>query len=133
VEAPVSLALAGRTVRGRIDAVYAFGGDDPPEPPGEPPSAFEPDPTTSPPLRVPAGTRYLVVDWKTGRSEGTDPLQLAIYRVAWAEAVGVPIEQVDAVFYFVRDDEVVRPGELADRAALEGLLDPGSGAGTDRR
>jgi DNA helicase-2/ATP-dependent DNA helicase PcrA len=69
-----------------------------------------------------------VVDWKTGRSEGTDPLQLAIYRVAWAEAAGVPVEQVDAVFYLVATDEVVRPAELADRAALERLLEPGSGA-----
>ena len=30
--------------------------------------------------------RFRVVDWKTSRTETADPLQLAIYRLAWAEA-----------------------------------------------
>ena len=55
VEPPFALVLAGQVVRGRIDAVYA-----------------EPD-------------GYLVVDWKTNRAATADPLQLAIYRLAWAE------------------------------------------------
>jgi DNA helicase-2/ATP-dependent DNA helicase PcrA len=91
VEAPFELVLAGRVVRGRIDAVYADGG------------GFE------------------VVDWKTGRSSA-DPTQLAIYRLAWAELAGVPVERVRGAFLYVRTGEVVRPSPLADRAELERLL-----------
>jgi DNA helicase-2/ATP-dependent DNA helicase PcrA len=65
------------------------------------------------------------VDWKTGKapSGAADleqrQLQLALYRVAYAEFTGRPIDQVDAVFYFVADDLEVRPRELLDRAGLE--------------
>ncbi|MGI3781990.1 MAG: 3'-5' exonuclease, partial [Janthinobacterium lividum] len=114
VEAPVSLALAGRLVRGRIDAVYA---------PGAGTGGF--------PVDVPPGTRFLVVDWKTGRADTGDPLQLAIYRLAWAEATGVDLDEVAAVFVHVRDDRVVVPRELAGRTELEQLLAPDrSGIGT---
>src|SRR6185369_5658392 len=41
-----------------------------------------------------------VVDWKTGR-QSADPLQLAVYRSAWARAAGVPEEGVGAAFYYV--------------------------------
>ncbi len=108
VEAPFSLVLAGRLVRGRIDAVYAAD------------RGF--------PVEVPAGTRFLVVDWKTGREGSGDPLQLALYRLAWAEAAGVGVDEVAAVFVHVRDDRVVAPEELADRAGLERLLAPPSTA-----
>ncbi|MBV7700883.1 ATP-dependent DNA helicase [Streptomyces sp. TRM70350] len=96
VEAPFQLAIAGRVVRGRIDAVYR-GGD------GE-------------------GTTYEIVDWKTGRGRTADALQLAVYRLAWAEQQGVPLESVTAAFVYVRTGEVVRPDDLPDRAALERLL-----------
>ena len=96
VEAPFSIVLGGRLIRGRIDAVYDLGESEP--------------------------CRYRVVDWKTGRVDGADPLQLAIYRLAWAEVTGTPLEQVDAVFYFVRADRTVRPERLAGRAELEALL-----------
>lgn len=96
VEAPFQLALAGRVVRGRIDAVYKEGD-------GE-------------------GTTYEIVDWKTNRSRTADPLQLAVYRLAWAEQQGVPAESVTAAFLYVRSGEVVRPDDLPDRAALERLL-----------
>ncbi len=99
VEAPFALVLAGQVVRGRIDAVYADG-------PG-----------------------FLVVDWKTGHSQDADPLQLALYRLAWAELAGVPLDQVRAAFYYVRSGDLVEPGELPDRPALEswfgGLADVG--------
>ena len=113
VEAPVSLALAGRLVRGRIDAVYAADGS----------GGFG--------VQVPPGTRFLVVDWKTGRADTGDPLQLAIYRLAWAEATGVDLDEVAAVFVHVRDDRVVVPGQLAGRADLERLLVPGRTGGSD--
>jgi DNA helicase II / ATP-dependent DNA helicase PcrA len=95
LEAPFSVVIGGRLVRGRIDAVYA-----------EAKERF----------------RFRVVDWKTSRTETADPLQLAIYRLAWAEASSVPVSEVDAVFYYVRTDSVVRPPDLPDRAVLEQLL-----------
>ncbi|MEV6120979.1 ATP-dependent DNA helicase [Streptomyces sp. NPDC052077] len=96
VEAPFQLSLAGRVVRGRIDAVYrAEEGDT---------------------------ARYEIVDWKTHRVHEADPLQLAVYRLAWAEQRNVPLESVTAVFVYVRTGEVVRPEGLPDRAGLERLL-----------
>ncbi|MEU6146393.1 ATP-dependent DNA helicase [Streptomyces sp. NPDC047081] len=96
VEAPFQLAIAGRVVRGRIDAVYKEGDGD--------------------------GTTYEIVDWKTNRTRTADPLQLALYRLAWAEQQGVPLDSVNAAFLYVRTGEVVRPEGLPDRAALERLL-----------
>jgi len=97
VEAPFALVLGGQVlggqvVRGRIDAVY----------------------------RTSEG--YLVVDWKTSRREDADPLQLALYRQAWAELAGVHSEQVTAAFYYVRTDHLVVPADLPGRAGLEALL-----------
>ncbi|MCD9873805.1 ATP-dependent DNA helicase [Streptomyces guryensis] len=96
VEAPFQLAIAGRVVRGRIDAVYKEHDGD--------------------------RTTYEIVDWKTSRSRTADPLQLALYRLAWAEQQGVPLESVNAAFLYVRTGEVVRPDGLPDRSALERLL-----------
>ena len=93
VEAPFALVLAGQVVRGRIDAVYA-----------------EP------------GGGFLVVDWKTSRAESADPLQLALYRVAWAELSGVPLDQVRAAFHYVRTGHTVEPDGLEDREGLEKVL-----------
>nr|WP_209311361.1 ATP-dependent DNA helicase [Streptomyces spiramenti] len=92
VEAPFQLRLAGRTVRGRIDAVYR------------------------------EGDRFEIIDWKTGHDRDADPLQLAVYRVAWAELRGLPLSRVTAAFYYVRGGELVRPAVLPDRAGLETIL-----------
>ena len=92
VEAPFALSLGGRVVRGRIDAVYDLGDG-----------------------------RWEVVDWKTG-TEAADSLQLAIYRLAWAWLIGVPVEQVDAAFLYVRTGEVVRFDDLAGESELTALL-----------
>jgi DNA helicase-2/ATP-dependent DNA helicase PcrA len=62
------------------------------------------------------------VDWKTNRAATADPLQLALYRLAWAELHDVPLESVRAAFYYVRTGEVVEPDELPDRQALEALV-----------
>ncbi|MFE2590739.1 UvrD-helicase domain-containing protein [Streptomyces anthocyanicus] len=96
VEAPFQLSLAGRVVRGRIDAVYKEGDGD--------------------------TATYEIVDWKTNRAATADPLQLALYRIAWAEQQHVPPASVTAAFLYVRTGEVVRPEGLPDRAALEKLL-----------
>jgi DNA helicase II / ATP-dependent DNA helicase PcrA len=100
VEAPFQLALAGRVVRGRIDAVYRTDHGD----------------------GATYRTTYEIVDWKTSRVRPADPLQLAIYRIGWAEQQGVPPESVTAAFVHVRTGEVERPDGLPDRAALERLI-----------
>lgn len=93
VEVPFTLVLGGRLVRGRIDAVFA-GPDGRPQ----------------------------VVDWKTGDARRADPLQLACYRLAWAELHGLPVGGVDAVFYDLHTADLVRPTDLPDRLGLEALL-----------
>ncbi|QIP84774.1 ATP-dependent helicase [Streptomyces sp. Tu 2975] len=104
VEAPFQFTLAGRVVRGRIDAVYRTGEN-----------------------------TYEIVDWKTARSGVADPLQLAVYRLAWAEQHGIPLDAVTATFVFVRTGEIVHPDVLPDRPGLERILLGGtadrSGAG----
>ncbi|MEU6231744.1 ATP-dependent DNA helicase [Kitasatospora sp. NPDC047058] len=101
VEAPFQLVLGGRVVRGRIDAVYREGD-------GRSGSG--------------GASRYEVVDWKTHREETADPLQLAVYRVAWAEQAGVPLEQVTASFLYVRSGRIEQPAGLPGRKELERLL-----------
>ncbi|WP_432479450.1 ATP-dependent DNA helicase [Nocardioides sp. GXQ0305] len=93
IEAPFALVLAGQVVRGRIDAVYAENDGG-----------------------------YLVVDWKTSRRHDADPLQLALYRLAWAELTGTPVAKVRAGFCYVRSGDLVEPPDLPDRAELEQLL-----------
>ncbi|MEW2317834.1 ATP-dependent DNA helicase [Streptomyces bauhiniae] len=97
VEVPVQLTLAGRVVRGRIDAVYKDGEG--------------------------ADATYEILDWKTGRTRGADPLQLAVYRLAWAEQQGIPPESVTAAFLYVRTGEVDRPDPLPGREELARLLE----------
>ena len=60
------------------------------------------------------------------RSANADPLQLAIYRVAWAELHDVPLERVRAGFYYVRTGQFVEPERLPGRAELEALVTPDS-------
>ncbi|MFF3673512.1 UvrD-helicase domain-containing protein [Streptomyces sp. NPDC002120] len=104
MEAPVQLTLAGRVIRGRIDAVYR--NDD---------------------------GSYEIVDWKTGRTTEADPLQLAVYRLAWAEATNTPLGQVTAAFLHVRSGRVIRPRNLPDRARLERILQGNSDTGGDHQ
>ena len=79
VEVPFALVLGGRVVHGRIDAVFA------------------------------TASGYEVVDWKTGTAAGVDPMQLAIYRLAWAQRAGVSTADVDSAFLIVSTGEVLRP------------------------
>ena len=96
VEQPFVLTLGSLLVRGRIDAVYRDRGAD----------------------------GYLVVDWKTSTAPA-DPLQLSIYRLAWSQLAGVPIDRVDAKFLHVLSGRAERP-RLLDRdellAALSGSV-----------
>ncbi|GAA4450976.1 ATP-dependent helicase [Phytohabitans houttuyneae] len=98
VETPFATVIAGVVVRGRMDAVFA-------------------DP----------GGRYDVVDWKTGRQpSGVEAqaaaVQLAAYRLAWAELAGVPVEHVRAAFHYVREGVTVRPADLLNADGLAALL-----------
>jgi DNA helicase-2/ATP-dependent DNA helicase PcrA len=106
VEVPFELVVGGVLVRGRIDAVY----------------------------RTDEGG-YDVIDYKTGaRPSGAAAkaaaIQLACYRLAWADIAGVDPDAVGAGFLYVRDGEdgLVRP-PLRSRAELAELLaDPEGGS-----
>ena len=70
----------------------------------------------------------VVVDWKTGKAprdaeaKRTREVQLAVYRLAWSRWTGLPIEKVNAAFYYLGSDETVRPERLLDAAELEALV-----------
>ena len=97
IEQPFVAVIAGQQVRGRIDAVYA----------GETPG------------------HYHLVDWKTSSDAKADPGQLAIYRLAWAQAMGCAVDNVDAVFYYVALNRVVRPpSQRSDVEAWVAALKP---------
>lgn len=96
IEVPVETMIAGRAVRGRIDAVFREGGG------------------------------FVVVDWKTGARWGGDRertrvLQLAVYRLAYARLRGINPGQVSAAFFYAATGETVRP-DLHSEQELEALL-----------
>jgi DNA helicase-2/ATP-dependent DNA helicase PcrA len=96
VEVAFETVVGGVVVRGRIDAVFA-----------------DPD------------GGWTVVDWKTGdppRDGTAAAVQLAAYRLAWAELSGTPVEQVRAAFHSVRQDRTVAPVDLLDAAGLHALV-----------
>jgi ATP-dependent DNA helicase UvrD/PcrA len=101
VEVPFEMLIAGRSVRGRIDAVFADATDG----------------------------RYDLVDWKTGQPPADGDgrraaaVQLAAYRLAWAGLAKVPVDQVRAAFYYVRHDLTLRPEDLLDQAGLTALIE----------
>ncbi|TDB97532.1 ATP-dependent DNA helicase [Actinomadura sp. 7K534] len=99
IEVPFETIIGDRLVRGRMDAVFRSrdGG-------------------------------YEVVDWKTGSPPSGDEarfaaVQLAAYRLAWAELAGVDVGRVSAAFHYVGANVTVRPADLLDAAGLAALLD----------
>lgn len=94
VEREIHLPFDGRIVICKIDAVYESGG------------------------------RFEIVDWKTGKAPNDaedleqKQLQLALYRLAYAKWRSIDPELIDAVFYFVADDRVIRPDHIFDEAEL---------------
>ncbi len=101
IEVDVELPVGTTTIRSRIDAVF------------------------------PAGNgldKVTVVDWKSGKpprdaqERAAREVQLAVYRLAWSLWKGVPLEEVDAAFYYVASDETVRPQSLLGREEIEALL-----------
>ena len=72
--------------------------------------------------------RILIIDWKTGREpQGAEQtsrkaLQLALYRLAWADWAGVELDQVDAAFWFSATDHTLQPETLPGHDELEQLI-----------
>ena len=69
---------------------------------------------------------YLIVDWKSGstpdkKSLESRAIQLAIYRVALARKLALPIERIRASFFFAADGKEVMP-DLMSEAELEEKL-----------
>ncbi|WP_258802707.1 ATP-dependent helicase [Pseudarthrobacter sp. NS4] len=98
VEVPVETRVGEVVVRGRIDAVFQ-----------DPDGCWD------------------LVDWKTGhRPSGAQlrarSVQLAVYRLAWARLKNVPLEDVRAAFFYVADNQVVRPHDLGTAAELEEIV-----------
>lgn len=98
VEVPFETVIAGIGIRGRMDAVFAD-----------------------------ADGGWTVVDWKTGALPASEQVvtlsvQLAAYRLAWAELAGCAPERVRAAFHFVRHDVTLDPTDLLDAEGLRGLL-----------
>ena len=104
VEVPVETRVGEVVVRGRIDAVF-----------------------------LDADGRWDLVDWKTGRRPSASQLraksvQLAAYRLAWARLKGVPLDEVRAAFFYVADNQVVRPHDLGSAEELEQIVAAALGA-----
>ncbi len=98
VEVPFATVVDGLVVRGRMDAVFADGGGS-----------------------------WDVIDWKTGAPPDGDAataaaVQLAAYRLAWADLANVPVSAVRAGFHYVRPNLTVRPADLLDAAGLAALV-----------
>jgi DNA helicase-2/ATP-dependent DNA helicase PcrA len=60
------------------------------------------------------GGRIEIVDWKTGRTPRGDAevgermVQLELYRRAYHERHGVPLDEIDVALYYVAEDRVIR-------------------------
>jgi DNA helicase II / ATP-dependent DNA helicase PcrA len=98
IEIAIETTVAEMAVRGRIDAVF-------PRP----------------------GGGFTVVDWKTGAKPSGDKarirsLQLEAYRLAFARLRGLPLDQVDAAFFYAGTGETVFP-DLPDDEPLATLLE----------
>jgi DNA helicase-2/ATP-dependent DNA helicase PcrA len=65
-----------------------------------------------------------IIDWKTGKKpkdaqdESLRALQLALYRLAYSRFSGLPLEKIEASFYFVADDAEVKPMRLLNEFEL---------------
>ncbi|MCT1558230.1 ATP-dependent helicase [Helcobacillus massiliensis] len=99
VEQPVSAVLGSAFAAGVIDAVF-------PNPDGE---------------------GVLIVDWKTGRVPSRRELraksvQLSIYRLAWHQATGLPLERIRTAFHYVAAEETVEVTDHLGPGDLEAMI-----------
>ncbi len=99
LEVPVSLALEGAFLSGVIDAVY----------------------------RNPHSEGVWIVDWKTGRVPSGEELarkalQLTVYRLAWHQRTGVPLEKIETKFHYVAAERTVDITEHPSEEQLGEML-----------
>lgn len=98
VEVPFSVIVGGHLISGRIDAVFE------------------------------TGDGWEVVDWKTGALGIGDPIQLAIYRIAWAQMIDVAPARVTGAFAYVAHGQVDRFDDLPEPDRVAELLDQSNAA-----
>ncbi|MGP6175157.1 ATP-dependent helicase [Corynebacterium sp. A21] len=104
VEQPFEVSIGDRVVRGRMDAVFRQGDE------------------------------WIVVDWKTGQPPSGPEMQaaiiqLAVYRLAWAQLrtrEGEPAPKVRAAFHYVGQNHTFEPDVIPDAAKLAALIEQGS-------
>ena len=75
--------------------------------------------------QVPGRAPVTIIDWKSGRrpygeTKAARELQLALYRLAWSRAHGVPLADIDASFVYLRGNraEELRAGKLSEEEIL---------------
>jgi DNA helicase-2/ATP-dependent DNA helicase PcrA len=106
VETEIQLPFEGHVLVCKIDAVYRRNG------------------------------RIEIVDWKTGAPPATPEdlelkqFQLALYRLAYATREGIDPAGIDAVFYYVAADRVVRPQRIYSAEELRDRWGTVGGRGT---
>ena len=98
VEHPFEVVIGEHVIRGRMDAVF----------------------------RDPDGG-WMVVDWKTGhpptgKEMDAAIIQLAIYRIAWAQLHQLDPAEVRAAFHYVAHNHTFEPRNLPTSDALAALL-----------
>jgi DNA helicase-2/ATP-dependent DNA helicase PcrA len=109
VEQPVTTRIGGIGVRGVIDAVFA-------------------DPEAGDGTAGPDGSEgVMIVDWKTGRMPRPAQLrerslQLSLYRLAWHERTGLPLERIRTTFHFVADGITHEVTEHPSRERIAEML-----------
>ena len=99
LEVPVSLALEGAFLSGVIDAVYPN----------------------------PSGEGIWIVDWKTGRVPSGEELarkslQLSVYRLAWHQKTGLPLNQIETKFHYVQAERTIDITRHPSEAQLSRML-----------
>ena len=93
VEKPFVYSVAGRAIRGVIDAIYQE-----------------------------SDGSWLLIDWKTNANKTADDLQLSIYRLAWARLQQCSVEQVRCAFYYAALDETVAPSRYYSEKEVAEIL-----------
>jgi len=88
IEWPFDISIQGRSLRGRIDAVF------------ETANGVE------------------LVDWKTGQVGKSDDLQLAWYRYAWWKMMKTPLKNIATAFVYIPGMETFRPDSLIEPELL---------------
>src|SRR5699024_4491787 len=110
VEHPVTTRIGRLAVRGVIDAVFA----DPEGTDGQ--------------------QGVVIVDWKTGRVPPARQLrelslQLSLYRLAWHERTGLPLERIRTAFHYVAAGHTHEVAEHPSRQEIATMIEGGPRGG----